>query len=73
PHLGGRLGDLMRASCWWRNVSLLGDLEDDTSYWFSNGVAKMVGNGHMTSFWFDHWLGGAPLRTLFQRLFLVSA
>ncbi|MCI41745.1 hypothetical protein A2U01_0062979, partial [Trifolium medium] len=27
----------------------------------------------MTSFWFDPWLGGAPLRTQFQRLFQVSA
>ncbi|GAU25978.1 hypothetical protein TSUD_166610 [Trifolium subterraneum] len=26
----------------------------------------------MTSFWFDPWLGGTPLRTQFQRLFQVS-
>ncbi|GAU37868.1 hypothetical protein TSUD_22840 [Trifolium subterraneum] len=72
PHLGGRLKDLKRVSCWWRNMSLLGDHEDAISDWFSEGVSKKVGNGHMTSFWFDPWLGGTPLRTQFQRLFLVS-
>ncbi|GAU10758.1 hypothetical protein TSUD_424790, partial [Trifolium subterraneum] len=46
--------------------------EDAISYWFSEGVSKKVGNGHMTSFWFDPWLGGTPLRTQFQRLFPVS-
>ncbi|GAU31203.1 hypothetical protein TSUD_210600 [Trifolium subterraneum] len=72
PHLGGTLKDLKRVSCWWRNVSLLGDPEDDISDWFSEGVSKKVGNGHMTSFWFEPWLGGTSLRTQFQRLFLVS-
>ncbi|MCI40809.1 hypothetical protein A2U01_0062042, partial [Trifolium medium] len=37
PHLGGRLQDLRRVSCWWRNVSLLGDHEDVISDWFSEG------------------------------------
>ncbi|GAU22971.1 hypothetical protein TSUD_247150 [Trifolium subterraneum] len=54
-----------------QNVSLLGDPEDTISDWFSEGVSKKVGNGHMTSFWFDPWLGGTPLRTQFQRLFQV--
>ncbi|GAU30794.1 hypothetical protein TSUD_355200 [Trifolium subterraneum] len=40
PHIGGRLGGLRRASCWWRNVSLLGDPEDAISDWFSEGVTK---------------------------------
>jgi hypothetical protein len=52
---------------------LLGDLEDAISDWFSEGVTKKVGNGHMTSFWLDPWLGGAPLNTQFERLFQVSA
>ncbi|MCI08317.1 putative ribonuclease H protein, partial [Trifolium medium] len=34
PHLGGRLRGLKRASCWWRNVSLLGDPEDAILDWF---------------------------------------
>ncbi|GAU49224.1 hypothetical protein TSUD_282750 [Trifolium subterraneum] len=72
PHIGGRLDGLRRASCWWRNVSLLGDPEDAISDWFSEGVTKKVGNGHLTSFWFDPWLGGVPLRTQFQRLFQAS-
>ncbi|GAU35310.1 hypothetical protein TSUD_389350 [Trifolium subterraneum] len=70
--LEGGLGGLRRASCWWRNVSLLGDPEDAISDWFSEGVTKKVGNGHLTSFWFDPWLGGVPLRTRFQKLFQVS-
>ncbi|MCI65026.1 hypothetical protein A2U01_0086284, partial [Trifolium medium] len=45
---------------WWRNVSLLGDPEDADSDWFSEGVTKNIGNGRMTSFWFDPWLGGTP-------------
>ncbi|MCI11941.1 hypothetical protein A2U01_0033044 [Trifolium medium] len=61
PHLGGRLRGLRRASCWWRIVSLLGDPEDAISDWFTEGVSKKVGNGHLTSFWFDPWLGEAPL------------
>ncbi|GAU10160.1 hypothetical protein TSUD_418630, partial [Trifolium subterraneum] len=40
PHLGGRLKDLKRVSCWWRNVSLLGDPEDAISNCFSYGVSK---------------------------------
>jgi hypothetical protein len=31
------IGGLRRISCWWKNVSLLGDLEDATSDWFSEG------------------------------------
>jgi hypothetical protein len=60
-------------SCWWRNLSLLGDPEDAILDWFSEGVTKKVCNGRMTSFWFDLWLGGVPLRIEFQRLFQVSA
>ncbi|GAU35216.1 hypothetical protein TSUD_204920 [Trifolium subterraneum] len=39
---------------------------------FQRGVTKKVGNGRLTSFWCDPWLGGTPLRTQFQRLFQVS-
>jgi hypothetical protein len=42
PHLGGRLGGLRKISCWWRNMSLLGDPEDANSDWFSERVAKKV-------------------------------
>ncbi|GAU33515.1 hypothetical protein TSUD_386600 [Trifolium subterraneum] len=51
----------------------VGDPNDAISDWFSNGVTKNVGNGRMTSFWFDPWLGGILLKTQFQRLFQVSA
>jgi hypothetical protein len=54
-------------------VSLLGDPDDANSDWFSEGVTKKVGNGRMTSFWFDPWLGGVPLKTQFQKLFQASS
>ncbi|GAU44056.1 hypothetical protein TSUD_399540 [Trifolium subterraneum] len=73
PHLGGRPQGLRRASGWWRNMSLLGGPVDASSDWFSEGVTKTVGNGLMTSFWFDPWVGETPLRIQFQRLFQVSA
>jgi hypothetical protein len=49
PHLGGRLGGLRKISCWWRNMSLLGDPEDANSDWFSERVTKMVENGRKTT------------------------
>ncbi|GAU21795.1 hypothetical protein TSUD_176400 [Trifolium subterraneum] len=67
--LEGVLGGLRRASCWWRNVSLLGDPEDAISDWFSEGVTKKVGNGHLTSFWFDPWLGESRLGLGFKGSF----
>jgi hypothetical protein len=31
-----------------------------------------LGNGLATNFWCDRWLGDAPLRDLFPRLFSIS-
>ncbi|MCH90423.1 putative ribonuclease H protein, partial [Trifolium medium] len=48
------------------------DLVDSHSDWFSEGVTKRIGNGYSTSFWFDAWVDGVPLRTRYQSLFQVS-
>jgi hypothetical protein len=42
------------------------------SDWFSEGVTKRVGNGTTTSFWFDPWVDGVPLRVRYQSLFQAS-
>ncbi|GAU49947.1 hypothetical protein TSUD_408420 [Trifolium subterraneum] len=71
PHLGGRLVGFRGTSTWWRDVSLLGDTTDSTSDWFSEGIGKKVGDGLMTSFWFETWIGDTPLKVQYQRLFQV--
>jgi hypothetical protein len=32
----------------------------------------MVGNGSLTSFWVDNWIGDYPIKTAFPRLYLLS-
>jgi hypothetical protein len=49
---------------WW--------LLDSTSYKFSEGIGKKVGDGLMTSFWLETWIGNTPLRVQYPRLFQVS-
>ncbi|GAU51714.1 hypothetical protein TSUD_265630 [Trifolium subterraneum] len=63
---------LRGSSSWWRDVSLLGGSDDSILDWFSDGVEKKVGNGLLTYFWFEPWLGGIPLRVQYPRLFQVS-
>ncbi|MCI35356.1 putative ribonuclease H protein, partial [Trifolium medium] len=36
------------------------------------GVSKVLGNGNMTSFWNDTWVGDQPLGLRFPRLFSMS-
>ncbi|MCI92936.1 cysteine-rich receptor-like protein kinase, partial [Trifolium medium] len=64
--LAGRPNGLRGVSLWWSDVSLLGTRVDSNSDWFSEGVTKQIGNGFLTSFWFDPWVGGVPLRTRYQ-------
>jgi hypothetical protein len=40
--------------------------------WFTDEVARQVGNGLETLFWSDLWLGGIPLAERFPRLFSLS-
>ncbi|MCI03011.1 cytochrome P450 [Trifolium medium] len=72
PHLAGRPNGLRGASLWWNDVSLLGTQVDFHSGWFSDGVTKRIGNGTLTSFWFDPWVDGVPLRIRYQSLFQAS-
>ncbi|GAU22757.1 hypothetical protein TSUD_129690 [Trifolium subterraneum] len=72
PHLGGRPVGFRGTSAWWRDVSLLGGTTDSTSNWFYEGIGKKVGDGLMTSFWFETWIGDTPLKVQYQRLFQVS-
>ncbi|GAU39871.1 hypothetical protein TSUD_69190 [Trifolium subterraneum] len=72
PHFGGRPSGFRGASLWWKDVSLLGTSVEVASDWFSDGVVKRVGDGNLSSFWFDPWVGGIPLKTRYQRLFQVS-
>jgi len=37
--------------------------------WFEDNVRRRVGGGSGTYFWSDNWVGGAPLRVQFPRLF----
>ncbi|MCH85694.1 LINE-1 reverse transcriptase like [Trifolium medium] len=55
-------------SAWWRSVCLL----DNDSHWFDQGVAKVLGNGNMTCFWNDTWVGDQSLAQRFPRLFSIS-
>lgn len=72
PHLGGRPVGFRGTSAWWRDVSLLGGSKDSTLDWFSEGIGKKVGDGLMTSFWFETWIGDTPLMAQYPRLFQVS-
>ena len=40
--------------------------------WFSEGVARTIGNGPSTYFWHDPWCGKVLLRLKFSRLFQLS-
>ncbi|MCI20037.1 hypothetical protein A2U01_0041198, partial [Trifolium medium] len=60
PHLGGRLVGLRGSSSWWRDVSMLWGAIDSISDWLSEGIEKKVGNGLLTSFWFEPWFGEIP-------------
>ncbi|GAU12686.1 hypothetical protein TSUD_121780 [Trifolium subterraneum] len=72
PHFAGRPNGFRGVSLWWSDVSLLGTRENFKSDWFSEWVTKRVGNGTMTSFWFDPWVDGVPLRVRYQSLFQAS-
>ena len=40
--------------------------------WFDDNIKRVVGNGRNTFFWTDNWLGGAPLKLQFNRLYELS-
>jgi hypothetical protein len=55
-------------STWWRNICLL----DNNVKIYEEGEVKVVGNGQLTSFWHEVWVGNQSLATRFPRLFSVS-
>jgi hypothetical protein len=55
------------ASSWWRIIATLRREE-----WFTYHVSYGVGNGKLTMFWSDVWVGGVALRERFSRLFDLS-
>jgi len=58
------------SSVWWR---MLSDIRCGVALgvesWFEDNVRRIVGGGGSTYFWLDNWVGGAPLRVQFPRLF----
>jgi len=72
PHLGGRPSGLRGVSSWWSNISLLVGDKEVTVDWFSNEMARVVGDGLSTHFWHDPWCGSTILIVRFRRLFHLS-
>lgn len=69
---GGRLFDGERererdVSTWWRDIVVL-----RREGWYSDHVSHYVGNGKLTLFWSDVWVGGVSFRDRFNRLFDLS-
>lgn len=62
-----------RGSRWWRDIC---SLENNNAMhklrWFSEGIARKIGDGGDTLFWFDDWLPGGALKDKFNRLFLIA-
>jgi hypothetical protein len=58
------------ASLWWRDICSIGHNLDHN--WFAQAVTKKLGNGVLTSFWRDKWVGESPLCDRFPRLFSIS-
>jgi hypothetical protein len=58
------------ASLWWRDICSMGN--NLGLNWFSQAVRKKLGNGVLTSFWRDIWVGEIPLCDRFPRLFSMS-
>lgn len=68
---GGALHCLSNASPWWRDLWAVcyGDVED---CWFERNVDFSIGNGRSSLFWKDKWIGIAPLKSQFLKLFFLS-
>jgi hypothetical protein len=59
------------SSLWWKDISSIG-YNLDTNLLAQN-VKKCLGNGVNTSFWWDNWVGSAPLKDRFPRLFSIAS
>ncbi|WJX68394.1 hypothetical protein P8452_52767 [Trifolium repens] len=55
-------------SAWWRDICRV----DSGTSWFSQATNKKVGNGNLTKFWKDVWIGEQSLENRFPHLFGIS-
>jgi hypothetical protein len=56
------------ASKWWVDICSV----DNNNNWFSGAVDLRVGDGKLTKFWTDIWLGDQPFCDVFSRLYNIS-
>ncbi|MCI27325.1 putative non-LTR retroelement reverse transcriptase, partial [Trifolium medium] len=59
------------ASLWWKDIR---DLEVciEARSWIEEAIVRRLGNGVLTRFWTDKWLGESPLCVQFPRLYSLS-
>ncbi|GAU48796.1 hypothetical protein TSUD_141140 [Trifolium subterraneum] len=50
----------------------LGEERGRVGDWILDVFKKKLGNGGSTRFWLDHWVGVAPLKEVFPRLYSIS-
>ena len=55
----------------WKDIMSI--VQTDVHHVFTNHCKFVVGNGSLTSFWLDNWIGDYPLKTAFPRLYLLSS
>jgi hypothetical protein len=71
--VGGRIQEGCRnVSGWWQMCNVREGVGLGVGNWFDDNTRLVVGNGRNTYFWTDKWLGGAPLKLQFSRLFDLS-
>ncbi|GAU45708.1 hypothetical protein TSUD_86840 [Trifolium subterraneum] len=59
-------------SLWWKDLVGLGVERGVEGDWTREVFIKKLGNGESTRFWLDHWIGIAPLKDIFPRLYNIS-
>lgn len=57
----------------WRNICNTLISHPRTKVMLRKLIRKKIGDGRDTLFWHDVWLGNIPLKSIFPRLFLISA
>ncbi|GAU33382.1 hypothetical protein TSUD_365080 [Trifolium subterraneum] len=58
-------------SIWWKDLVGLGKERGRVGDWILDVFKKKLGNGGSTRFWLDHWVGVAPLKEVFPRLYSI--
>jgi len=61
----------LHQSWWWRDVCNISE-EDKKGSWFNKHVLWKVGDEKVIRLWEDLWLGDAPLKLKYHRLYLLS-